>query len=172
MKPLNECIAVYRAEMQKGELPRAYRGIIDYMLMLRSHLRKKYPGLSVSGNFYQGYMDMTFFSMVPVTFEGHKLKIALVFNHERMAFEAWLSAVNKEVQAEYLEQFRKENWPDYRIPPSPQGYDSILECDLATDPDFDNQDLLSGQMEKELWKFIGEVERFLYKTENRQVSFK
>ena len=167
MKSLNESIKEYRAAMQKGDVPRAYRGIIDYMLMLRTHFRKTYPDLSVSGNFYQGYMDMTFFTLVPVTFEGHKLKIALIFNHERMAFEAWLSAVNKEVQAEFLELFRKETWLDYRIPFDPAGSDSILECDLTTDPDFNHPDLLTSHIDKGIWKFIGEVERFLYKTKNR-----
>ena len=162
MTSLNEYISRYRAEMQKGDVPRAYRGIIDFMLMLRTHLRKKYPELSVSGNFYQGYMDLTFFTLVPVTFEGHQLKIVLVFNHKRIAFEAWLSAVNKEVQEKYLELFRKGTWLDYRIPFSPQDSDSILECDLTTDPGFDQQDLLTGQIEKGLWKFIGEVERFLF----------
>ena len=162
MKTLNERIKEYRTAMQKGDVPGAYRGIVDYMLMLRTDLRKRYPELSVSGNFYQGYMDMTFFTLVPVTLEGRRLKIVLVFNHERIAFEAWLSAVNKEVQAEYLELFRKGTWPDYRMPFSAEGSDSILECDLATDPGFDQQDLLTGQIEKGLWKFIGEVERFLY----------
>jgi hypothetical protein len=164
MKSLNDILKLYRAEMQKGNIPKAYRGIIDYMLMLRTVLRKKYPELSVSGNFYQGYMDMTFFTLVPVTLEGHRLKIALVFNHERISFEAWLSAVNKEVQAEYQNLFRKGTWPDYRIPLSAEGSDSIIECDLSADPDFDHPEILTSQIEKGLWKFIGEVESFLYRT--------
>jgi hypothetical protein len=167
MKTLKDFLEVYRSEMQKGDVARAYRGIIDYMLMLRSNLRKKYPELSVSGNFYQGYMDMTFFTLVPVTLEGHRLKIALVFNHERISFEAWLSAINKEIQAEYLELFRKETWLDYRMPLFTKGSDSILECDLSTDPDFDHTEILTMQIEKGLWKFIGEVERFLCRSTSR-----
>jgi hypothetical protein len=107
-------------------------------------------------------MDMTFFTLVPVILEGRKLKIALVFNHERISFEAWLSAVNKVVQMEYLELFRKGTWPDYRIPFSAEGSDSILECDLSTDPDFDHPENLTSLIEKRLWKFIGEVETHLY----------
>jgi len=164
MKTLNECITAYRAEMQKGELPHAYRGIIDFMLRLRTHFRKNQPEYSVSGNFYQGNMDITFFTLVPVTLEGRRMKIALVFNHERISFEAWLSAVNKEVQAEYLELFRKGTWPDYRISLSAESSDSILECDLSADPDFDHPEILTSQIEKGLWKFIGEVEKFLYRT--------
>jgi hypothetical protein len=164
MKTLNDRINVYREEMQKGDIPRAYRGIIDFMLMLKNHFRKKYPELSVPGNFYQGYMDMTFFTLVPVTFQDRRLKIALVFNHERITFEAWLSAVNKEVQSEYLEQFRNETWPEYRIPLSAEGTDSILEADLVTDPDFDHPEILTSQIEKGVRKFIGEVETFLYRT--------
>ena len=164
MKSLNDCVREYGILVYKGDIPLAYRGIIDFMLMLRTHFRNNYPELSVSGNIYQGYMDITFFTLFPVSFEGQKLKIALVFNHERINFEAWLCGINNQVKTKYTEIFTKENWMDYRIPPFTHSQDSILEADLSLNPDFDQQETLTNLIEKGLWKFIGEVERFLYHT--------
>ena len=64
------------------------------------------------------------------------LKIAIVFNYEAFRFEAWLSAANRQVQRKYWELFRNSQWADYRVVKPATGVDSILECDLASDPDF------------------------------------
>ena len=162
MKSLNDCINVYRAEMQKGDIPRAYRGIIDFMLMLRTHFRNNYPELSVSGNIYQGYMDITFLTLFPISFEAQKLKIALVFNHERINFEAWLCGINNQVKTKYTEIFTKGTRMDYRIPPFTHSQDSLLECDLSSDPDFDQPQTLTKELERGVWQFVGEVEHLLY----------
>jgi len=164
MESLNNRIKEYKAAMQKGDIPRAYRGIIDFMLILRTHFRNNYPELSVSGNFYQGYMDITFFTLVPVFLSDRKLKIILLFNHERITFEAWLSGVNKQVQEKYLELFRKGNWDNCRVAHSAEGSDSILESDLVTSPDFDHPETLIKQIEQGVWKFIGEVEHILFRS--------
>jgi hypothetical protein len=107
-------------------------------------------------------MDITFFTLFPVSFEGQKLKIALVFNHERINFEAWLCGINNQVKTKYTEIFTKGTRMDYRIPPFTHSQDSLLECDLSSDPDFDQPQTLTKELERGVWQFVGEVEHLLY----------
>ena len=61
------------------------------MMDLRTHFKDRYPKYSVSG-LYQGYLDMTYFAVVPPSFKRRGLKIAIVFNYGAFRFEAWLAA--------------------------------------------------------------------------------
>jgi hypothetical protein len=162
MKTLNECIKEYGNQIQKGDIRVAYQGIIDFMMQLRTYFSNHYPECTVSGSIYQGYMDMTYFAFVPESFRSRKLKLALVFNHERITFEAWLAAVNKEVQTAYIDLLRAGTWDDCRISASSQGADSILEIDLVVRPDFEQPEALIKQIEQGVWRFVREIERFLF----------
>ncbi len=161
MDTLSECMAEYRKQMQIGLVPKAYKGLMDYILDLRNYFKKKYPDWSVSGSLYTGYMDMTYFALVPESFRQRGLKIAVVFIHETCRFEVWLSAVNKQVQAEYWQKINDSGWSTYRLVPSVQGYDSILEEMLVESPDFDDLDGLRTMIEKGSLEFINAIEEFL-----------
>lgn len=161
MDTLSECMAEYKKQMQIGLVPKAYKGLMDYILDLRNYFKKKYPNWSVSGSLYTGYMDMTYFALVPESFRQRGLKIAVVFIHETCRFEVWLSAVNKQVQAEYWQMINDSGWSTYRLVPSVQGYDSILEEVLAESPDFDDLDGLTAQIEQGITIFIYDVIDFL-----------
>lgn len=161
MDTLSECMAEYKKQMQLGMVPKAYKGLMETILELRNYFKKKYPAWSVSGSLYTGYMDMTYFALVPERFKQRGLKIAVVFIHETCRFEVWLSAVNKQIQAEYWQMIKESGWSKYRLVPSMQGYDSILEETLMESPDFGDLDALTGQIERGTLEFINAIEDFL-----------
>jgi hypothetical protein len=43
MKTLNEYVDEYRRQIQKGDIKLAYRGLMEYILELKTHFAKKYP---------------------------------------------------------------------------------------------------------------------------------
>lgn len=101
MDDLQFCIEEYSRLLGQGHIQKAYRGILSYMAVLKTRLEKAYPEFSVGG-LYPGYMDMTYFSFTPDFLKSRKLKIAIVFLHERNRFEVWLGGTNRNVQAKYL----------------------------------------------------------------------
>ena len=110
MGSLSDAMSEYRAQMQKGVIQQAYRGLMDYMSALKTELKAKHPDYQVSGSLYFGYMDMTYFAFTPPALKEKGLKIAIVFVHETFAFEAWLSAANRGLLAQFAEQFKDADW--------------------------------------------------------------
>ena len=162
MESLQEYIEEYRNQLEKGIIQKAYQGLMDYVMDLRMHFSKKYPDFA-PGNIYQGYMDMTYFPIFPRELTSRKLKIAIVLIHEKIRFEVWLAAQNKQIQSEYRKLFREHDWTKYRIPAAVKGVDSIMEYTLSDNPDFGDLNALTKQIEKGTLAFINEIEEFLYK---------
>jgi hypothetical protein len=151
----------FREQLQKGAIQEAYRGLLEYIMDLKTYFKNKYPDYFVSGSIYFGYMDMTYFSVIPESLKHKKLKIAIVFNYETFGFEVWLSAVNKNVLTEYWNLIKDKNWDKYRIVKPGKGTDSILEYNLVNNPDFSNLDELTKQIEKGTINFIKDIEGYL-----------
>ncbi len=160
-KPFHEYMIEYKKQVQKGDIKEAYRGLMEYFMALRSHFQNKYPDYFVSGNIYYGYMDMTYFSFIPESLKRQKLKVAIVFVHDTFRFEVWLAGYNKQVQAQYWKLFKDSGWDKYRIPSTTKGTDSIIECTLVEDPDFNDLDSLTGRVEEGTLEFIEDVEGVL-----------
>ena len=95
MESLQESMVEYRRQVEKGAIQTAYRGLMEYIQSLKTHFGSRYPDYAVSGTPYFGYMDMTYFSIVPETYRQRGLKIAVVFLHEAFRFEVWMAAANK-----------------------------------------------------------------------------
>mgnify|MGYP001132844839 CR=1 FL=1 len=166
MTDFHEYMLEYHLQIQKGILPKAYKGLMEYILSLRTYLQKKYPEFNISNSLYAGYMDMTYFSLFPPVLKDRRLKIAIVYLHEAGRFEAWLAAVNKDIQARYWKIIKDNGWQKYRLVPTTQGYDSILEHVLVATPDFADLESLTAQIEQETLVFIQDVEKFLDKISN------
>jgi hypothetical protein len=162
MESFHEYINEYRKQMEKGDIKKAYRGLMDYIMGLRTHLNKKYPDYFVTG-IYQGYMDMTYFSFFPESLKHRKLKVGIVFVHETMRFEVWLFGVNKQVQTKYWKLFKDSGWNKYHIVPTVKGFDGIVDTVLVDNPDFSDLDALTKQIERGTLKFIKDIESFLSK---------
>ncbi|GAB1263840.1 DUF7000 family protein [Aurantivibrio infirmus] len=164
MTEFSEAMTAYKKQMAKGKLPIAYKGLMEYLMGLRTQLKNSHPDFYVSGNFYQGYMDMTYFSFTPNSFRKRKLRIAIVFVHSTCEFKIWLGGINKKVQTEYWKLFRSRKWNKYSIPETLEGLEFIIESKPIPNPDFSNLAKLSKQIEKQTLTFSRDIENFLGST--------
>jgi len=163
MDTFNDAMLEYRKQLANGQIQKAYKGLMDFMLGLKTHFKDKYPDYFVSGSLYFGYMDMTYFAIIPESLKQRNLKIALVFNHEAFRFEAWLAGYNKQVQTKYWQLIKASGWSRYALVPDTKGEDAILVHILAANPDFSDLTGLTGQLERETLTFISDIENFLSK---------
>jgi hypothetical protein len=166
MELLQENLIELRKQLRKGQIQKAYQGLMQYMQGLKSHFMNTYPDYSVSGSMYYGYMDMTYFSIVPDFLKERDLKIAIVFVYESFRFEVWLSGRNKKVLMKYWKVITESGWDQYKIAPQGKWADSILEHVLVEDPDFSDLEKLTGQIDHGTSKFLDDIESFLSKTES------
>ena len=44
----------FKKQLQKGHIQQAYRDLMEYLLSLKSYLKRKYPDYYVSGSLYYG----------------------------------------------------------------------------------------------------------------------
>lgn len=161
MGNLQSAIENYRQQLKHGHIQVAYRGIMEYLQALKHHFQVKYPHFSLPGSLYFGYMDMTYFAILTPALQQRRLKVAVVFLHEQFRFEAWLAAVNKQVQAEYWQKIKVSGWDRYPLVPSTRCADAILEHILVAEPDFSDLPSLTAQIETSTLDFIASVENFL-----------
>jgi len=152
MDSLGDLVREYTNQLNKGYIQAAYRGIMSFMSDLRTDLSSKYPDY-LTGSLYFGYMDMTYFAFSPVAFRDQRLKIAIVYLHKESKFEVWLGAINRKVQAEYIEFFRLKNIGRYKLSQVSTGVDSILESTLTHQPNFDNPEELKKEIEEKAIEF-------------------
>ncbi|HET9914881.1 MAG TPA: hypothetical protein VFQ13_23530 [Anaerolineales bacterium] len=167
MESFHEVVSEYRKQLKKGVIQKAYKGLMEYIMTLRTHFKNKYPDYLVSGSIYYGYMDMTYFAFSPKSLKDRSLKIAIVFIYDTFRFEVWLGGYNKQVQAKYWKLFKDDAWNKYHIVPTTKGVDSIIEYVLVDNPDFSDLDALTKQIEQGTLKFIKDIESFLSKHEKR-----
>jgi hypothetical protein len=160
MQSIQENMSKLRVQLRIGAIQKAYKTLLGYMMDLRFHFQNRYPSYSISG-LYQGYLDMTYFAIIPPSLKHRKLKIAIVFNYEVFRFEAWLSGANRQVQRKYWELFKDSQWADYRVVTPAKGVDSIIECNLAENFDFGDLDSLTASIDENTVKFSNNIEQFL-----------
>jgi hypothetical protein len=163
MGSFHEYMNEYKKQIQKGDIKKAYKGLMEYIMDLRTHFQNKYPDYFVSGSIYYGYMDMTYFSFFPESLKHRKLKIAIVFCHDTCRFEVWLAGYNKQIQTKYWKLIKESDWNKYHIVSTTKGVDSIIEYILVDNPDFSDLDRLTKHIEKGTLTFIKDVENFLSK---------
>lgn len=156
MESINKCIKEYTAQLRKGQIQKAYKGIMTFMSELRSYLESGYPDFT-AGSLYSGYMDMTYFAFTPPDLKNKKLKIAVVYLHEKGVFEVWLAGNNRKIQAEYIALMSRENIGKYKLSQVIPGVDSIIESILVEKPDFDHPDALTQQIENKMMAFVKNI---------------
>jgi hypothetical protein len=161
MEEFHEYINEYRKQLEKGAINKAYRGLIEYIMDLKTHIKNQYPDYSVSSSIYYGYMDMTYFSIISKSLKQRNLKIALVFLHEAFRFEVWLAGANKLVQQKYWKLFKDSGWNKYQLVPTTKGVDSIVEHILVDNPDFSDLEALTKKLEITSMTFISDIESFI-----------
>ena len=163
MKSLQENMIEFRKQLEKGAIQKAYFGLMEYMMSLKNYLSNKYPDYSTPGSLYNGYMDMTYFSIFPKSLKDRDLKIAIVFLYDTFRFEVWLSGKNKQVLAKYWQVISRSKWNQYKVVEPTKGVDSVVEHILVDNSDFSDLDVLTKQIEQGTLKFIQDIEGFLAK---------
>lgn len=156
MSSLNAQVQEYRRQLQKGQIQKAYRGIMEFMSGLKGELAGKHPDY-VASSLYFGYMDMTYFALTPTSLKQLGLKVAIVFLHEECRFEVWLAGANRKIQAEYIQLLGGKEIGQYRLSEVLPGVDSILEATLVLEPDFDQPEELKVQIENKTMDFIADI---------------
>jgi len=153
---LNSLVQEYTRQLGKGQIQKAYRGIMSFMSGLKLHLSGLYPNFSTSA-LYFGYMDMTYFAFTPTELREKKLKVAIVYLHEEARFDAWLGGINRQIQAAVIDQLSQKNIGGYQLSQVQPGVDSIIETMLVAQPDFDNPDALKQQIETRVIEFVTDM---------------
>lgn len=159
MTNLNDAINEYTAQLQKGQIQIAYRGIMTFMSTLKSTLESNHPDYAASG-LYFGYMDMTYFAFTPLELKRRNLKIAIVYLHLENRFELWLGGGNRKVQAEYIELLKGKDIVHYRLSQVSPGVDSIIESIISEQPDFNSAEFLMASIEDKVIEFILNIRGF------------
>lgn len=154
-KSFHNYAAEYQRQLKKGDIQKAYQGLMHFMMDLRTHFINKYPNGFVTGGLYQGYMDMTYFPFTPIALKHRKVKFGVVFDHKALQFSVCLLGQNKEVMREVWEKVKGKTWPKYVVPVSPQ--DAALEYLIVEAPNFDDLEGLTKQIEKGVLAFIRDV---------------
>jgi hypothetical protein len=161
MKKLSESIDKYKKELEKGDIQVAYATVVKFVMRMKTDLTKNMSNSYTFGNVLQGYMDYTYFYFLNDYLKQRKLKFALVLNHKEMRFEVWLLGQTIDVQEKYWLLLKNSRWNQDR---SEMPQYSILEAVLEIEPDFDNQDKLSKQIESEVKLVTVEILDQLKKT--------
>lgn len=154
-EPLAQYMAQYQQQLEHGTLQKAYKGLMDYLMALRSHLIHQYPKGFVAGKLYQGYMDYSYFSFTPEALTIKKLKTVIVFDHEKARFRICLAGQNKHIQEKYWQLLKNDSWPSYLIPNTAQNF--IVESVVVEKPDFDSLEVLTGKIERLSMEFIQDM---------------
>ncbi len=160
MKSLTLLIRDYTYSLQQGGLQVAYKGILEIIGKLRADFIKKYPYYEI-GSVYQGYMDMSYFSLSTKLLKDNGLKIAVVYLHEKGDFEVWLSARNREISKQY-ESLKNIALDGLDVFHDDNNQDAIIECVLISTPDFDDLTSLINIIEQRVEKFISTITSLLY----------
>ena len=127
-------------------------------MKLRTDLMKSLSDQYSFAGILHGYMDYTYFYYSNDFLKSKKLKLGLVLNHFEMRFEVWLLGNTLPNQKKYWELLKTTKWNmDKREMPK---Y-SILEITLVENPDFNNLDSLSEQIETKMIQTSNEILDYL-----------
>ena len=98
MKDFNKYVSIYKDQLDKGNIQKAYTGLVKYVMKLKTIFAKDLSDKFTIGNILRGYMDYTYFYFSNDYLKKNKLKFGLVLNHEKMRFEIWLLGQTIDIQ--------------------------------------------------------------------------
>ncbi|MAX71903.1 MAG: hypothetical protein CMC76_12535 [Flavobacteriaceae bacterium] len=158
MENLNKYVAVYKEQLEKGDILIAYNELVKFVMKLRTEFIKTLSDQYSFAGILHGYLDFTYFYYSNDFLKSKKLKFGLVLNHVEMRFEIWLLGNTIPTQKKYWELLKNTKWnkdktemPKY----------SILETTLVENPDFNNLDKLTEQIETKMIKASDEILDYL-----------
>ena len=145
VKKLNDYVAHYKNQLENGDTQIAYEQLVKYVMALKAHCGKAFSDNYSCGSVSPGYMDFTYFPFFDEFLRSEKLRFGIVLNHRKIRFELWLMGQNSKVQKEYWNLLKSSIWNEtQRTMPK---Y-SVLEILLIEEPDFNNLDELTAEIEE------------------------
>lgn len=162
MSDLNHYVSIYKEQVAKGDIQKAYTGIVKYVTRLGTNLSNKLSERYSFGGLLQGYMDYTYVYYTNDYLKQRKLKMGLVLNHTEMRFEVWLLGQTAPVQQKYWHYFKDTKWNEGRMEMPKY---SILETVIVASPDFNDLDGLSEEIEARLLEVSGKIIEDIKKTD-------
>ena len=154
MKNLNHYVAIYKEQLQKGDILIAYNALVKFVMKLRVDFMKNLSEHYSFSGMLHGYMDYTYFYYSNEFLKERKLKLGFVLNHVEMRFEIWLLANTVAVQKAYWELLKESKWNTDKT--EMPAY-SILEVLIENKPNFDDLPLLSQELESKLVEVSDEI---------------
>ncbi len=158
MADIKQSLVIYRKHIEYEAFRKAYAYLLKYVMRLRSHFSNHQADKFSVGNVSPGYMDFTYFPFFNDFLRARKLRFGIVLNHQAMRFEIWLMGQNASVQKQYWDILRNSQW---NVGCLKMPHYSVLESVLIADPDFDNEELLTLQIEKEAIFVVKEVLEYI-----------
>lgn len=155
-KSMNEYAALYKTQLEIGNIQIAYERLVKYVMTLRAHIEKNTE--YQVGNVSPGYMDFTYFPFFNEYLRERKLRFGIVLNHREMRFELWLMGQNAEVQTKYWKLLKKTEW-NRHLANMPKY--SALETVLEAKPDFDNLDALTLTIERVSMEQVNQIVQYI-----------
>ncbi len=163
MKKLNDFVAVYKEQLDKGDILVAYNALVKFVMKIRADFSKQLSSQFSFANILHGYMDYTYFYYSNEYLKSKKLKLGLVLNHLEMRFEIWLLGNTIPIQKKYWDLLKESKWNKDKTE-MPQY--SILEAVIVNNPDFNNLEQLSKKILTNLDQVTDEIIK-LVKSETR-----
>ncbi len=157
-KKLNEYVAIYKAQLEIGDIQIAYTRLVQYVMTIKTHFEKVFSSKYSCGNVSPGYMDFTYFPFFDDFLRNEKLRFGIVLNHKQMRFELWLMGQNAEIQKRYWALLKSSKWNTNQ---STMPKYTVLEVVLVENPDFDNLDRLTSEITKSAVLFAEKVESYV-----------
>ncbi|WP_198158364.1 DUF7000 family protein [Enterovibrio coralii] len=145
----SELVSHYQSLLRDGSLQHTYAFLIKYVQSLKTAFTKAFGDDFAIGNVFQGYMDFTYFYLTTPDLKRHKLKLAVVFNHQTLGFELWLLGQTKPVQRDYWQKLQGAKW----ISSSHMPEYAIAEIVMIEKPDFDDLDALTEQIKSQFMEW-------------------
>ena len=158
MEDLNKYVSVYKEQLEKGDILIAYNELVKFVMRLRTNFIKNLSDQYSFAGILHGYMDYTYFYYSNDYLKHKKLKLGLVLNHLDMRFEVWLLGNTIPNQKKYWELLKTTTWNKDRTEMPKY---SILETTLVENPDFNNLNALSEQIETNMIKVLDEILDYL-----------
>lgn len=100
---------------------------------------------------------MSYFAFTHPDLHRQELKVAVVFLHPSVSFEAWLCGRNKNAQNRWFELLQAGGTSSHSLSPSARKGDYLLRTVLTVQPDFDRTDELARLLEAGVTKFNTEM---------------
>lgn len=147
-------------QVEQGDIVKAYRIILGFMGRLRGVFTAGLPDCKI-GAIYQGVLDMSYFPVFSEKLAAKGLKLAVVYEYRKNAFEVWLSARNRDRAKQVSGQFQLGQFSGIEIFHEAKNADAILECTLAAAPCFDDMDALEIRLLEITTKFLYQVESII-----------